>query len=247
MHSSSAATLRSPISDASPARPGAARSPCLPFVSQPSHAPRQADAVRTLATLEAKYGFSGPYFFLPNQFWQHKNHAVVFKAVNRLKERGLDVLLICTGNLRDYRSDRHRLLRRTTRVCRRQRPREPHPDPGHDRLWRRPLSSCAIAWRCSIHRDSRAGVRRWRRHAASASRSSCPTSPCIGSRIRKARCFSSPDDEQHLANLMAAVWTAPPHMVDKWKKNVQPATLRIELLLSRPSTNNLVMSLQEGN
>lgn len=75
----------------------------LPFVSQPSIAISEAGQVRTLAAIEAKYAFSGRYFFLPNQFWQHKNHAVVFKAVKRLKEHGLDVVLICTGNLRDYR------------------------------------------------------------------------------------------------------------------------------------------------
>lgn len=53
--------------------------------------------------LESKFNFKGPYFYLPNQFWSHKNHYVVFEAVKKLREDGVDVLLICSGNLIDYR------------------------------------------------------------------------------------------------------------------------------------------------
>ncbi len=75
----------------------------LQFVSQPSGALQSAIEPPTRTKIEAKYGFQGRFFFLPNQFWQHKNHAVVFAAVRVLKEQGIEILLLCTGNLRDYR------------------------------------------------------------------------------------------------------------------------------------------------
>ena len=75
----------------------------LQFVSQPIGALQVANEPSTRARIETKYGFQGRFFFLPNQFWQHKNHIVVFAAVRALKEKGVEILLICTGNLRDYR------------------------------------------------------------------------------------------------------------------------------------------------
>lgn len=72
----------------------------LQFVSQPSRGKTAA----ARGDLERRYGFSGSYFFLPNQFWVHKNHAVAFEAVRLLKQRGVEVQVICTGNLMDYRN-----------------------------------------------------------------------------------------------------------------------------------------------
>lgn len=72
----------------------------LQFVSQP----RQAGKVDLdMAVLNTKFGFSGDYFFLPNQFWVHKNHMVVVEAVKALKDRGLAVTVLCTGTLVDFR------------------------------------------------------------------------------------------------------------------------------------------------
>lgn len=45
-----------------------------------------------------KYGISKLYFFSPNQFWSHKNHLTVIKAVELLKQRGTDVAVVFTGN-----------------------------------------------------------------------------------------------------------------------------------------------------
>jgi glycosyltransferase involved in cell wall biosynthesis len=75
----------------------------LQFVSQPSYLFQAAIEPPTREKMEVRYGFKGHFFFLPNQFWRHKNHAIVFTAVKTLKERGIEVLLLCTGNLRDYR------------------------------------------------------------------------------------------------------------------------------------------------
>lgn len=82
----------------------AAKVHVLEFVSQP---PQRLDAVPTRAALESKYGFEGRYFFLPNQFWSHKNHEVVFHAIRQLKQAGHEIRLLCTGWLRDPRLGKH--------------------------------------------------------------------------------------------------------------------------------------------
>ena len=51
-----------------------------------------------------KYNISEPYFFLPNQFWAHKNHIVVLQALKILKDQGIDVSVVFSGNENDYRN-----------------------------------------------------------------------------------------------------------------------------------------------
>jgi glycosyltransferase involved in cell wall biosynthesis len=53
--------------------------------------------------LAQRYNFSGKYFFLPNQFWAHKNHKVVIEALAQLKANGERILVLATGNSRDSR------------------------------------------------------------------------------------------------------------------------------------------------
>jgi 6-phosphofructokinase len=84
------------------ANPAAASVAVLQFVSQTSGALQNAAEPPTSAKIEAKYEFGGRFFLLPNQFWKHKNHAVVFAAVKALKEQGIECLILCTGNLQDY-------------------------------------------------------------------------------------------------------------------------------------------------
>jgi len=74
----------------------------LQFVSQPSATGNESQP--STDSILQKYGIRGPYFFLPNQFWKHKNHAVVFTAIKALRSRGLEAVVVCTGNLRDYRA-----------------------------------------------------------------------------------------------------------------------------------------------
>ena len=78
----------------------AARSHVLRFVADPGLVetlPRRED-------LEARYGFHGDYFHLPNQFWAHKNHRVVIQALSVLKRQKRPVLVLATGNNRDQRN-----------------------------------------------------------------------------------------------------------------------------------------------
>ena len=70
----------------------------LNFVSAPS-----TIDLPSLETLKAKYGFNRPYFYLPNQFWKHKNHSLMIDAINDLKNEWPDVLVLASGSEQDYR------------------------------------------------------------------------------------------------------------------------------------------------
>ena len=52
--------------------------------------------------LRKKYILKKRYFFLPNHFWKHKNHIVVLRALNHLKNK-IDFEIITSGNNTDYR------------------------------------------------------------------------------------------------------------------------------------------------
>jgi glycosyltransferase involved in cell wall biosynthesis len=54
-----------------------------------------------------KYGLPAKYLYLPNQFWAHKNHITVFRALARLREQGVVVPLVCTGAQSDRRNEAH--------------------------------------------------------------------------------------------------------------------------------------------
>jgi glycosyltransferase involved in cell wall biosynthesis len=53
--------------------------------------------------IQEKYKVPDNFILCSNQFWMHKNHAVLFKALAILKNRGQDVHLVCTGSTLDYR------------------------------------------------------------------------------------------------------------------------------------------------
>ena len=58
------------------------------------------------------------FFVVCNQFWSHKNHATVFKALEILAARGVRPIVICTGALVDFRQPEHteRLLQQMHRA-----------------------------------------------------------------------------------------------------------------------------------
>ena len=47
--------------------------------------------------LKKKYSLPKKYIFLPNQFWEHKNHLIVLEALNILKKKGYNVKIISSG------------------------------------------------------------------------------------------------------------------------------------------------------
>lgn len=86
--------------DLSRFHPGAAaKARVLRFVADPSAPAEEPD----LAGLQTRYGFSGPYLHLPNQFWAHKNHRLVIDALAILSGQRRAVRVLATGNTRDYR------------------------------------------------------------------------------------------------------------------------------------------------
>jgi glycosyltransferase involved in cell wall biosynthesis len=69
----------------------------LPFHTAVSSTWFEADPT----LIAAKYGLSGKYVICCNQFWQHKNHDTLLKALARTKGR---IDLVCTGAEKDYRN-----------------------------------------------------------------------------------------------------------------------------------------------
>ena len=63
--------------------------------------------VVSLDELERLYGFSAPYFYMPNQFWIHKNHRIVIEALGKLEARGVTATVLMTGSTEDYRHPEH--------------------------------------------------------------------------------------------------------------------------------------------
>lgn len=53
--------------------------------------------------LLSTYHLPEKFFYLPNQFWKHKNHVVVLEALRILEKRAVQPCIVCTGNLIDPR------------------------------------------------------------------------------------------------------------------------------------------------
>ncbi|WP_292361494.1 MULTISPECIES: glycosyltransferase family 1 protein [unclassified Methylophaga] len=53
--------------------------------------------------LLAKYNLPRHFFYLPNQFWQHKNHECVIKALGIAKREGKEIIVAVSGNHEDSR------------------------------------------------------------------------------------------------------------------------------------------------
>ena len=59
-----------------------------------------------IEVLKEKYQIvAAPYFFSPNQFWQHKNHIVILKAVKKIKESyNINIQVLFSGKEFDSRN-----------------------------------------------------------------------------------------------------------------------------------------------
>ncbi len=51
-----------------------------------------------------KYKIPENYFFSPNQFWAHKNHIIILKAIKILKEQGFSYTVVFSGRMHDHRN-----------------------------------------------------------------------------------------------------------------------------------------------
>ncbi|RNL56905.1 glycosyltransferase [Pedobacter jejuensis] len=54
-----------------------------------------------------KFKLKKPYFIVPNQFWRHKNHIVILKAVKLLAQKRKDFHVVFTGKEHDFRHPEH--------------------------------------------------------------------------------------------------------------------------------------------
>lgn len=75
----------------------------LQFVSQPDKRYFELNDDDKVKLLK-KYEIPTKFFYIPNQFWKHKNHMLVFEAIKQLVQEGSDICLVCTGYLQDYRN-----------------------------------------------------------------------------------------------------------------------------------------------
>jgi glycosyltransferase involved in cell wall biosynthesis len=55
------------------------------------------------AAIARAYGLPEVFFYLPNQFWAHKNHALVVEALARLRASRPDIVIACSGETADPR------------------------------------------------------------------------------------------------------------------------------------------------
>ncbi|MHC1731077.1 MAG: glycosyltransferase family 4 protein [Bacteroidales bacterium] len=53
------------------------------------------------------YHLPQDFIYLPNQFWVHKNHRLVLKAMKLLKDSGINPVIVCSGNPVDSRDPLH--------------------------------------------------------------------------------------------------------------------------------------------
>lgn len=69
------------------------------FATEPSANLLSADA----STVLNQYGLPRKFFYLPNQFWRHKNHQAVIDALTVLKKCGANVVVAASGSAEDPR------------------------------------------------------------------------------------------------------------------------------------------------
>jgi glycosyltransferase involved in cell wall biosynthesis len=79
------------------------RTSTVRFAVRPPHVSNY-DGARAIA-----HGYNLPehFFYLPNQFWKHKNHRTVIEALHILKRQGHDLVVAASGKPEDYRHSHH--------------------------------------------------------------------------------------------------------------------------------------------
>lgn len=72
----------------------------LRFVSNANKEWLQLNPVET----QEKYNLPDKFFIVCNQFWKHKDHETVIKALSILKQKGIHICVVCTGATEDFRN-----------------------------------------------------------------------------------------------------------------------------------------------
>jgi glycosyltransferase involved in cell wall biosynthesis len=80
-----------------------------PWCTKPKHVLQFVSNPVLLADLpnedviRSKYHITGPYFHVANQFWMNKNHRVLIDALAKLRDKGVQATIVCTGRTQDTR------------------------------------------------------------------------------------------------------------------------------------------------
>ena len=53
--------------------------------------------------IQKKYNLPDKFLIVSNQFWQHKNHLLIFEALQILQKQSIFPTVVCTGQLYDFR------------------------------------------------------------------------------------------------------------------------------------------------
>lgn len=69
--------------------------------------PKQPMSLEAARNIADHYSLTPTFFFLPNQFWSHKNHRLVVEALALLRQRGQSVTVAASGSPSDPRSPGH--------------------------------------------------------------------------------------------------------------------------------------------
>tara|TARA_B100001142_G_C14241937_1_gene619754 strand:+ start:20 stop:1180 length:1161 start_codon:yes stop_codon:yes gene_type:complete len=60
--------------------------------------------ITSLSLLKKKYKIKSKYFYLPNQYWVHKNHILVLKSLKKVITQNKSIVIVSTGYADDHRS-----------------------------------------------------------------------------------------------------------------------------------------------
>jgi glycosyltransferase involved in cell wall biosynthesis len=71
----------------------------LRFYTLPNTAWFEGDPI----AVQHHFNLPDRFFMVSNQFWQHKNHGLLFRALGILRERGIRPEVVCTGHPYDFR------------------------------------------------------------------------------------------------------------------------------------------------
>ncbi|WP_164921540.1 glycosyltransferase family 4 protein [Rhodopirellula baltica] len=61
----------------------------------------------SLPELKKRFDLPDKFFIVCNQFWAHKNHETIFKAVEMLSKKNKSTCVVCTGQWKDLRNRNH--------------------------------------------------------------------------------------------------------------------------------------------
>lgn len=54
--------------------------------------------------VQQKFNLPDNFFIVCNQFWKHKDHPTVIKAMSLLKQKSIEITVVCTGATEDFRN-----------------------------------------------------------------------------------------------------------------------------------------------